>query len=283
MIYSTTRSPRYRKLAREWQLRMPRQTHLRRHLAATCRTKMQRGPRFVEIEMEHGPGKSYMTKEMLDNAMEYVILVVNSAETAWYLGEVCGATRQQVQEMGLGLCIPLGPRETHNNESLWPLGAICYMEALQDLRKSGYLTKLGNKFGKANYIRLHDIQAEEYRMAPTLLSSRKDDVECLLCCTYQATHRWNTCVHETDGPALLCLKCKNIIQPPGKAKPTECYICRQPGFLKSCKKKPGANTTENGKPGEMMPMRCKPSDITKDRIEEMTRLCETARRMSAVR
>ena len=55
---------------------------------------------------------------------------------------------------------------------------------------------------------------------------------------YPAQYKWANCTHDSDGPALVCLKCSNFIldeamgmknSPKKHQIKTECVICRTLG------------------------------------------------------
>ena len=72
---------------------------------------------------------------------------------------------------------------------------------------------------------------------------------CVTCYAYRAECKW-TCTHPVDGPALICLKCRNDVidrakalvgskrRDRGKVK-THCIICRQRGLIVAWRKQYG--------------------------------------------
>ena len=197
-----------------------------RYLYPLTTTSVPRDDGFVEIHTS-GVAKSYIRYTDLEEC-PFPQIAVTTAEAAWYFSHWHTATPAQVQAKDDGVCILVGPAE--GEQQLLPCGPIAYMPVLMKLIADKYQNKIQSKRT------MNCIPSFVYEM-PVAAHARGSD--CRICMEYTAAYRWTACFHTTDGPALVCLSCRNFILGKfiiGKKKKKHdlraaCIICRKASAL----------------------------------------------------
>ena len=205
-----------------------------RYLYPLTNTSVPRIDGFVEIQMSD-VAKSYIPSIDLKQR-PFAQIAVTTAEAAWYFSHWNAATPAQVQAKEHGVCILVGPAE--GEQQLLPCGPIAHMPVLMKLIADKYQNKIQSKRT------MNCIPSFVYEM-PVAAHARGSD--CRICMEYTAAYRWTACFHKTDGPALVCLSCRNFMLRKfiiGKKKKKHdlraaCIICRKASALVRHSKAPG--------------------------------------------
>ena len=158
-------------------------------------------------------------------------IAVTTAEAAWYFSHWNAATPAHVKAKVPGVCILVGPPE--GEDQLFPCGSLAYMPALMQLIEDRETPSFVYEETKGRSI----MPAAEHAKGSG----------CRICMEYTAAYRWTACFHTTDGPALVCLRCRNFILGDimiGKQKQKHslraaCIICREASALVRHSKAPG--------------------------------------------
>ena len=164
-----------------------------RTLYSLTTARVPRATGFVEITLS-GVAKTYIPSDALENC-PLAQIAVTTANAAWYFSHWYPATAAQVQAQDFGICILVGPPE--GEEQLRPCGSIAYMPALLEL--------IANR----------ETPSFVYEKTTERLSSsateHAEGSKCSICMEFPAMYRWKECFHATDGPALVCCRCRNFI------------------------------------------------------------------------
>ena len=180
-------------------------------------------------------------------------LHVESAAAAWYIGHVFGATHEQWQQKVHGICVVLGPFD--DVLKMYPGGVPTVMPEFVRASNKSRLVETGDEnitmdiaTAKCEKECGSKERQKQYKQKKMRLSVDNTSTECSVCLTHPASYKWASCTHQTDGPALVCDRCRNDILGAamllmGTTKKhhicTPCVICRQASpmvrFTKTCK------------------------------------------------
>ena len=204
-----------------------------RYLYPLTTTSVPRDDGFVEIHMSD-VAKSYIRSIDLEEC-PFPQIAVTTAEAAWYFSHWNAATPAQVQAKEHGVCILVGPAE--GEQQLHPCGPIAYMPVLMQLIAHKCQKEVRTR-GTMNYAPSFVYEESKGRSIMPAAEHAKGS-DCLICMEYTAAYRWTACFHTTDGPALVCLRCRNFILGKfiiGKKKKKHdlraaCIICRKASAL----------------------------------------------------
>ncbi len=203
------------------------------------------------------PMRSYMSSQQIEDC-PYPVYRMSTAKAVWYFSHAFGATASQVLEKLPGLCVPIGPQDPATG--LFPGGSITMMPSLmrsieEKQSPPSFVAETGLS-GSGNPVSFYSPDggqaaapavpegfgfALEVSTSTPSSSERRPTVSCVICMRYLAKYKWSNCTHESDGPALICLKCSNFILDEwlagnNSAKDkhqikTACVICRTLGKI----------------------------------------------------
>ena len=157
--------------------------------------RVPRATGFVEITLS-GVAQTYIPSDELENC-PLDRIAVTTANAAWYFSHWNPATAAQVQAQDFGICILVGPPE--GEEQLRPCGSIAYMPALLEL--------IANRETPTPSF-VYEKTTERLSSSAT---EHAEGSKCSICMEFPAMYRWKKCIHATDGPALVCCRCRNFI------------------------------------------------------------------------
>ena len=199
----------------------------------------------IAFEEEGALPERYATKAHLEEMFikGMVVFSVPSLKLAWYYGYQCSAKAAQVDAGLEGICVLAFPL-TGNG---YALSHILYMPWI-NASAATFLCPLLDHISKADLgvpsgfsavelapivPELNDVRVSNLVASPLSNVMRLDvgsqqfadaaatsefsdtggclDSECICCMEFKASYRWAECFHSSDGPALLCLRCRNVL------------------------------------------------------------------------
>ena len=199
----------------------------------------------IAFEDEGAVAESYTTRAHLEAKFMQGLAVfsVPSMKLAWHYGDLYSATAAQVNAGLEGLCVLAFPM-TCNQYAVSPIvympwinvSALTFLYPLLDHVSKADLgvpsgfsavelapivpelndVRVSNLVASpsSNVMRL-DVGSQQFAdAAATSEFSDTDgclDSECICCMEFKACYRWTDCFHSSDGPALLCLRCRNVL------------------------------------------------------------------------
>ena len=203
-------------------------------------------PKDVEVYVQRIPAKpvvirsvehraEYSVVEHADVAQSYLLAVdlrrcwmpaftLPTVKAAWYFSCAELATPEQIDNQVPGVCILLGPPmrvPRISTELVYPVGPIAFMPWLKpipgDSTPRPFFESIISLQGdneeetgeeREEYQRSEPISLDASR---TQLAEPRGPVTCIICLENPTQYKWYACHHESDGPALACLRCRNAI------------------------------------------------------------------------
>ena len=184
---------------------------------------------------------------------ETSVLKCKSKHAVTLIGQHWAATPEEIYMYRSSIFVAVGPRE----KSGIPVSCLCTTRRTQlPLLVLANLQQLINDEQpqvKRDDLRgvvkqIYDASKTKFAQEVATLTPEQNDVtknqlnkECICCLEHVPVFRWNGCMHTTDGPALLCLFCRNAVllahgvQRGSNKKhtfQTRCMLCRTLGSLK---------------------------------------------------
>ena len=215
---------------------------------------MQGSPGFVELSFSaNDTAQSFMTASAFALAKSTILFIpCISAHATWLLGANLTATPEYVRNFAAEVCVAVGPHDAAVD--MFPVSPFLCLPLLKNALLQGCVHDLLNwkalKRDKRVRARIkHTLPCSVSCVndvvrspMPRTLSSPEmsSEVECIICLNYAACYRWSDCRHQHEGPALVCLSCRNAILAMQQTRKqyidkhklqTPCVICRSMGAL----------------------------------------------------
>ena len=181
------------------------------------------------------------------------VFTLPTAKAVWYFSCAALATPEQIENRVVGVCILIGPlmREPVMREPgisielVHPVGPIVFMSWLRAIPGDSTPSPFFGSIVSLEGDKEEEPEAESdtwHRVEPMLVGAGRTQsleprgvVTCIICMENPAEYKWYACYHESDGPSLACLRCRNAICAAAlcRAKSTKkhqicsmCPVCR---------------------------------------------------------
>ena len=217
-------------------------------------------PAHVEVQLDAlGAGPqvpiAYTREDTIPADM--TVLKCRSAETAWYLGHLFGATHEEIVSSDPSeLCVAIGPQSKRIKGKAFPVSCIfLWRTVMQDTVferdvarwlapcATDVVARAEALRGPTARAQAHSLDVQRYDSQKPLRQSPKTRLEaheCVCCLDHPAEYKMENCTHTISGVALLCLECKTfLLRQAQKANNSNrqdlkfpCPICRELGRFK---------------------------------------------------
>ena len=216
-------------------------------LQMQCRSR----PAFVEVHFNvaNPDIPAWMSKIPSDTN----VVKCKSKYAVTFIGQHWAATSEEMNMYPSSIFVAAGPREkcgipvscycTTRRRQLAPFVLSNLHQVINDEQPQVKHDDL-----RAVVKQIHDASKTKFAQNVANLTPKQTDLtgnqvnkECICCLEHAPVFRWNGCMHTTDGPALLCLFCRNaVLLAHGVRRgtnrkhtcQTRCMLCRTWGSLK---------------------------------------------------